>query len=165
MKVLIILTLLIISIINKCEYQLSTINKCTRRQFHKMGHAVLRLFPDHRLSHRLFPDRPFPDLHRDIHIPDQFIEISNLNFRAFSNILNAPLSDLSWKTEICRLEDLRGGAFSIHPCHTPNYLHFTPNFWEAFLWRKSLALGAKQFMKSTSGTNLCHYFVSIHGQH
>ena len=37
-------------------------------------------------------------------------------FRAFSNIFNAPLSGLSWKTEICRLEDLRGGCFSIHPC-------------------------------------------------
>ena len=28
---------------------------------------------------------------------------------------NAPLSDLSWKTEKCRQEDLRGGAFGIHP--------------------------------------------------
>ena len=37
-------------------------------------------------------------------------------FGTFSNILlNAPLSKLSWKTEKCRPEDLRGGAFSIHP--------------------------------------------------
>ena len=35
-------------------------------------------------------------------------------FIYFSNTLsNAPLSDLSWKTEKCRPEDLRGGAFSI----------------------------------------------------
>ena len=33
----------------------------------------------------------------------------------FFNILNAPLSDLSWKMEICRPEDLREGAFSICP--------------------------------------------------
>ena len=31
----------------------------------------------------------------------------------FLNIVNAPLSDLSWKTEKCRPEDLRRGAFSI----------------------------------------------------
>ena len=79
--------------------------------------------------------------------------ISVLKFRAFLKILNTPLSDLSWKTKICQLEDLRVGAFSIRPCHTLNYLHFTPNFWEAFLWHKTLTLGAKQFMKSTSGSN------------
>ena len=33
----------------------------------------------------------------------------------FLNILNAPFSDLSWKTEICRPEDLRGVAFIICP--------------------------------------------------
>ena len=32
---------------------------------------------------------------------------------SFLNILNAHLSDLSWKTEICRPKDLRGGAFRI----------------------------------------------------
>ena len=32
------------------------------------------------------------------------------NFRAFLNTLNAPLSDLSWKTK-----ELRGGALSIRP--------------------------------------------------
>ena len=31
-------------------------------------------------------------------------------FRTFSNILlKAPLSDLSWKTEICRSKEIRGG--------------------------------------------------------
>ena len=39
--------------------------------------------------------------------------ILELFWTYFLNILNAPLSDLSWKTEICRSEDLRGGAFSI----------------------------------------------------
>ena len=29
-------------------------------------------------------------------------------------LLNAPLLDLSWKTQKCRPQDLRGGAFSIH---------------------------------------------------
>ena len=31
----------------------------------------------------------------------------------FLKTLNAPLSDLSWKTEICSPKELRGGAFSI----------------------------------------------------
>ena len=31
----------------------------------------------------------------------------------FLNILNYPLSDLSWKTEKCRPNNLRGGVFSI----------------------------------------------------
>ena len=41
------------------------------------------------------------------------LELHLSGIKCFSNILNAPLSDVSWKTEICRLEDLRGGAFSI----------------------------------------------------
>ena len=36
---------------------------------HKLIQVTLRLFPDRGLSDRLFPDRPFPNLHRDIHIP------------------------------------------------------------------------------------------------
>ena len=32
-----------------------------------------------------------------------------------SNILNATLSELSWKTEICWPKDLRAGPFSISP--------------------------------------------------
>ena len=32
---------------------------------------ALRLFPDRHLSDRFFPNHPFPDLHRDIHIPRQ----------------------------------------------------------------------------------------------
>ena len=35
-------------------------------------------------------------------------------FRTFENILlNAPLLDQSWKTKICKSEEIRGGAFSI----------------------------------------------------
>ena len=33
----------------------------------------------------------------------------------YSNICNTPLSGLSWKTEICRSEEIRGDAFSIRP--------------------------------------------------
>ena len=44
-----------------------------------------------------------------------FFLILKLFWKYFSNILKAPLLDLSSKTQICRPEELREGAFSIRP--------------------------------------------------
>ena len=50
----------------------------------------------------------------------------------FLNKLKAPLSDLSWKTEICRPEEIRGGAFSICPkfkIFADRAFNQKPNLW------------------------------------